>query len=968
MGLEPGTKIGSYEIVSAIGAGGMGEVYRARDDKLRRDVAIKVLPADLVDDEERRARFLREARASAAVNHPYIATIHEVGEADGLAFIAMELVDGQPLRSLLRKGGMPVQEVLRIGSELAEGLAHAHACRVLHRDLKPENIIVRKDGHPKILDFGLAKLLEKGDPLGEPVVSGLETVSAAMTLEGRIMGTPAYMSPEQARGDALDARSDIFSLGCVIYEMAAGLAPFDGRSALEILGAIVRDRPATPSDMNASVPVELDRIIGKCLEKAPEDRYQHAEDLAVDLRVLRRHSSSGSFDLAVPSGGLAAPRRDSVPSLAGAPGFGPKRWAPYLAIVLLAGAGIGWWISRSLSTPAGTTPGPVRQFEVDIGKALPLYDWTIVSQFALSPDGRRLAYIARTGESSLLYVRGLDEIQATAIPGTENALAPFFSPDGKWIAYYLADPAGHENKLVKVPVDGGPPQVLCDAWPPSGGTWLPGGRILFASTEPFTNRPIWDGSVRWGLSEIGDGGGTPRLVTTVNRAAEGEAAHGLPHVLPGGRAVLFTIRRTGGDWAKPEIAGAEPDWSTESSDVALLDPASGEYHTLIKNASAATYSPSGHILFMRGSDLWAAPFDITRLAVTGSARVVRQHLQAMRYPTLNVPYAIDNDGSAVFLPAAEVSARQRSLVWVDRKGGREAAQVPPANRIETPRVSPDGERILYVVQAANGNIWVHERSRPGSRIRLTFDDTDARYPVWFPDSRHFLYALRGADERSPIGYFTTIHRFRADGAGSPELWARPNVDVGDISFPMVVLADGRTVLYQEGGSPRTLWDVADSSRPKGQRYIVQTPALDEDPVLSKDGRWLAYSSLESGSSQIYVCPYPDTQSARWQVTSEGGAQPLWSPDGSELYYRAGSAMMAVPIRTRPTFQAGTPVKLFEGDFLNPGGHQRDYDLEYPAGKRFLMVEEVEPEVQDTKLVFVQNWNEELDKLVPPGSP
>jgi len=292
--------------------------------------------------------------------------------------------------------------------------------------------------------------------------------------------------------------------------------------------------------------------------------------------------------------------------------------------------------------------------------------------------------------------------------------------------------------------------------------------------------------------------------------------------------------------------------------------------------------------------------------------------------------------------------------------------MPPANLIETPRVSPDGERILYVVQAATGDIWVHERSRPGSRMRLTYDETDDRRPVWFPDSRQFLYMDRVADKASPIGFSSRILHHRADGAGRPTLWPRAFPQAHLFSLPMVVLDDARTVLYQEGGTAETLWDIADSSRPYEQRYIVQSPALEEDPVLSADGHWLAYSALESGVRQIYVRPYPETQGGRWQITSEGGSQPLWAPDGSELYYRKGAAMMAVPIRTRPAFRAGAAVKLFEGDFLNQDSPRRDYDLEYPGGRRFLMVEEFEPDAPNTRFVYVQNWDEELKTLVPAG--
>lgn len=961
MALNPGTRLGPYEINAAIGAGGMGEVYRARDSKLRRDVAIKVLPVQLIGDPERQSRFLREARASAALNHPNIATVYEVNEADGLTYISMELVEGDSLRSLLRRGPMPITDALRIAAELAEGLAHAHESRVIHRDLKPENIIVRPDGRPKILDFGLAKLLEQPDGSRHSQLSEAETVTSVVTRESNILGTPAYMSPEQVRGEAVDARADIFSLGSTLYEVAVGRAPFTGRSMVDILGSILRDEPLPPSDANGKVPPELDRIIGKCLEKARENRYQHADDLAVDLRKLRRDTESG-LDRSVMSKGRAATFDARWWRT-----VTPKQVVLLVAIALLAGSGFGWWITKVSSPSFDNSQKRVRRFEIDIGKALTLFDWSIASEFALSPDGIRIAYVARTGENSRLYLRRLDEIEATAVPGTDHALAPFFSPDGQWVAYYSADAPGQVNELRKVPVEGGPPQTLCKAWPPSGGIWLPDGTIVFSSTEPFTDRAVWDGSVQWGLFRISDNGGTPRLIASVNRAAGGEAAYGRPSRLPGDNAVLFTIRRTGGTWAQPGSASDEPDWRTATADVAVLDLESGKYHTLITNAHDAAYSPSGHILFMRDNDLWAAPFESDKLAVTGPERIVRENLQSMSFPTMNSPYALDGRGSAMFLPEAEVPPRERSLVWVDRKGGREPAEVIPAVGIETPRVSPDGKRILYVVQSATGDIWCHERARPGSRMRLTYDGTDDRRPVWFSDSQRFLYMVRTIDSSSPIGYFSETFLYRADGSGRPSNLPASFGGASNLSIPMVVLSGGGAALFQEAGGAETLWDIAKSSLPAPQRYIVQSPNLDEDPVLSADERWLAYSALESGVRQVYVCPFPDTQSGRWQVTSAGGNQPLWAPDGSELYYRNGPAMMAVPIQTKPAFRAGSPVKLFEGTFINPDNARRDYDLDYPTGKRFLLVQEFEPDVANTKFIFVENWDEELSRLVPRGN-
>ena len=868
-----------YEIGEQLGAGGMGAVYRARDQKLGREVAIKVLPEEFGRDTDRIARFQREAKLLASLNHPNIAAIHGLEESNGTNFLVLELVEGQTLAERIKAGPIPVEESLKLALQIAEALEAAHEKGVIHRDLKPANIKVTPDGKVKVLDFGLAKAYA-GDR-EEVNLSNSPTLSNAATQQGVILGTAAYMSPEQARGKTVDKRTDIWAFGCVLFEMLASRAAFFGSDVSDILAAVIRAEPEWDS-LPANLHWRLREVIDRCLKKDPKDRYHDISDVRADL--LR---------IVTDPGGLAQPIT-AVPSRAGMRTVLP--W--FAAVIGIALGGTAVWRLRP------SEPRQVMRFDYDLpgeqqfsNPAAPL--------LAVSPDGRQFVYSTPKG----LYSRPVDALTAKLVPGTEGTTQqPFFSPDGKWIGYFS------ENQLRKIPVSGGDSIVLCAlADSPQGATWYADDTIVFGTNK--------------GLMRISANGGTPEFFVRTH-----SQALAAPQILPNGQSVLYS------------------NVSLSKIVVKSLEP--GEYKELFAGR-AARYLPTGHIVYTAGNDLWAVPFNAESMELSGG------HVPLIEAVWGSL-YAVSDSGTMVYVPGKMDTAPQgRTLVWVDRNGKEEpiSAQL---NRYQYPKISPDGAKVALAIAAAdNSDIWILDIAR-NTLTRLTFEGANSA-PVWTPDGKKIAFYSFGRQDKN----LNAVYWKAADGSGiDEELGSR------DIAFiPCCWSSDGKALLGAETIDYRN-FDIGMLSIDIHLRKpLLRQEYLEIQPQLSPDGRWIAYASNESHKNEIYVRPFPDVNMGRWQISTEGGDSPLWSPDGLELFYLNGDAVMAASVKTGSSFSiVGAPRVLFQGTYVSSGSRDGiPWDIS-PDGKRFLMMKPSGASTSASggprKVNVVVNWLEELKKRVP----
>ncbi len=883
-----GQTISHYKIIEKIGQGGMGVVYRAQDTNLSRDVAIKVLPEQFTQDPQRLARFEREAKLLASLNHPNIAAIYGLEEADGVRFLALELVEGETLADLLTKGPVPVEKTLELCRQIAEGVEAAHEKGVIHRDLKPANVKVTPEGKVKILDFGLAKAFEGEVPVAD--ISQSPTLTEEMTRAGVILGTAAYMSPEQAKGKQVDKRTDLFAFGCVLYELLTGRRAFQGETVTETLAKVLEGEP----DWNALpgvLPSTIRFLMSRCLQKDPGKRLQHIDG----ARILIEEAVTGVTPVSPIEVSSPSPWKQAIP------------WS--LAGLMALTIGFMFWNSSSTTPTSTSTPEPVVRFVA----ALPADLQAARSNLgivALSRDGAHLAYAATRGGTPQLYLRSMDQLEAKPIPGTENVIYPFFSPNGQWIAFFA------DGKLKKMSVNGGTPVILCDVYSPNvTASWASEDTILF--TQPSSV-----------ISRVPAAGGTPEALTTLD-SDQGESSHGSPHLLPDGDTLLFTAN------------------SVEDRKVVVQSLETGERKIVLEGAADARYVPTGHLVYAQAGTLMAVGFDLGQLEATGSATPILDGVLQVGGPNSPAHLAFSDTGTLVYIPSRVNPRLESTLVWVDREGTVQPLGAPP-RPYSQPRLSPDGQRVIVQIASSAGpDLWVLYDIRSETLSRFTFQN--GQFPLWTPDGERITFQSRRLGGRPKLFWKA------ADGTGIPEQLSEGELPHTAHSWS----PDGKVLAFSER-SPAFNSDILllplEGER-KPQTFL-RTPSNETGPVFSPDGRWLAYRSNESGRQEIYVQPFPAT-GAKWLISTEGGEEAVWASSG-EIFYRNGDRMMAVEITTEPTFTAGTPKLLFEGSYYSYGP-RAEYDVTQD-GQRFLMVKTGEQKV--TELNVVENWFEELKRLVP----
>ena len=909
-----GRRLSEYELQSWLGAGGMGEVYRARDVKLGRDVAIKVLPTLLAHDADRVARFRREAQILATLNHPHIAAIYALEESDDVLGLVLELVEGPTLAERVIKGPVALNEALTIARQTADALEAAHAKGIVHRDLKPANIKFTPDGVAKVLDFGLAKA---ASDRAMPAVTALATVDA--TREGMILGTAPYMSPEQARGLAIDHRTDIWAFGCVLYEVLTGRKAFRGETVADCVAAILGKDPDWAA-LPASTPTSVTTLLRRCLEKDAERRLASIGDARDELDAVLVAKS------AVWSRIFAGPRLAYVALVAG---------------VLVVSGVAGLALRGVRATPE----------RVDIGLANEFIPLTHSSELAFSPDGTLIAYatsksmadmpqmavvsagVAGGGDMSSsmpamtmaeqIYVQTRGEQGGRPIGGALGR-GPFFSPDGKWLGFWHA-PSG---TLRKVALSGGAPiRITAAVSGIAGATWGSDDSIVFAWFDLF---------------RIAASGGTPTTLLKVDEQ-RGERFYRHPSFLPSGKAVLFTI-------------GMADNYSYDDANIAVLSLETKQKKILIEGGSSARYSPSGHLIYAHAGKLLAVPFDAVKLEVTGQPFPVANGV-FMSANTGMAAYAISEGGHLVYA-AGPTEQGSRQLVWVDREGKPTALSLPPRSYLH-PRLSPDSRQVAIEVEGASHDIFTYDLAR-GVLSKMSLDGA-SHWPLWTPNGQRLTF-------RSWKTGSMTMWWMPADRSGAPELLT----DIGTMQSPETWSPDGKALAFTQMDDPESGSDIyilpMDGDRKP--RALVRTKFSEGSPKFSPDGKWLAYSSNESGRPEVYAMAYPGP-GAKIQISTDGGTDPVWRRDGRELYYRNGDRMMVVDVVGSNTL-VSKPKVLWEGKYLAgvgsscgmAGPTSSNYDVT-ADGQRFLMIQDTSEKVECKLLRIVSNWSSDLTTSLMP---
>ena len=906
MGLTPGTRLGSYEVVALIGAGGMGEVYRARDTRLNRDVALKVLPEAFASNPERMARFEREAKLLATLNHPNIAAIYGLEVCGSIRALVMELVEGPTLADRVASGPVPVEETLPIARQVADAVEYAHDQNVMHRDLKPANIKVTSEGVVKVLDFGLAKAL--ADEPTQADMSNSPTLSMAATMQGVILGTAAYMSPEQARGKKVDRRADVWAFGCVCCELLTGRRVFAGEDVSETLAWVMTKEPAFDT-FPTTTPPAIRNLLRRCLERNLKRRMQHMGE----ARIIIEDVLSGAA---------------SEPGAAQRKGRERMAWAVAAVAIVIAALALG---AVTYFRRAAEAPQPMR-LSAEIGADASLYTAYGPSAI-LSPDGMRLALLAAgSDQRRRIYVRSLDQLQATALSGTENAGDPFFSPDGQWIGFFAG------GKLKKISVQGGAAVTLCDAADDRGGSWGQDGMIVFTKDT---------GSA---LSKVSSAGGTSQPLTTLDKQA-GEITHRWPQVLPGGKAVLFT--------SSTSVAGA----GFEDAEIVVYSMASGQRKTLQRGGFHGRYLPSGHVVYMHEGTLFAVPFDLERLEVSGQPAPILEGVSA-NPSSGGAQFSFSETGNLMYV-AGGGGGQNVSIYWMDREGKFQPLRETPGFYYN-PAFSPDGKRLaLDILDGQRRDIWVYEWERD-TLTRLTFAGEQNGYPAWTPDGQRIRYSSQEKGGTFNLGWI------RADGAGnaqrlaeskSPQLAGSWRPDGKVLAFYQTNTNTGNDIMILPlEGDEKSGW------KPGEPKPFVNSPFAELEPAFSPDGRWLAYASNESGNYEVYVRPFPGP-GGKWQISTGGGLYPKWSRNGKELFYRTPDSKIMVATYTAAgdSFRAGKPQLWSPGQFTDRGAATYNFDL-HPDGKRFAVLKApgTEQAAAVNKVNIVLNWFDELRRRVPAG--
>ncbi len=875
--MEPGTRLGHYEILSPLGAGGMGEVYRAHDTTLDRDVAIKVLPEDFAADPERLVRFHREARLRASLNHPNVATIYGFEESGGVRFIAMELVEGQSLAEQLKASGrIPVDVALEIARQIALALEAAHEAGVIHRDLKPANVQVTPDGNVKVLDFGIAKVHEP------EVASDLSQSPTAMapTATGVVMGTAHYMSPEQARGKPLDKRTDIWSFGCVLYEMMTGRTAFAGETVIDVLTAVLEREPDWTALPETTSPI-IQRLLQRCLRKDPGQRLHDIADVRIELH-------------------------DEQPEPAPPTDRQPRPFMIGRALVVTLGAvgllmlGIAAW--QAMRPSSGTAPVvsrlvvtvPPDQELNQIGGSYPL---------ALSPQGDRLAYVAETQGKLSLFVRDLDDFEARAIPGSEGARYPFFSPDGEWVGFVTV------GQMFKAAVAGGRPIVVSESASFGRGiSWGADGHIYFI----ISGAP--------GLSRVSADGGAPEAVVSQNPEIDA-LRHRWPHVLPDASGVLSTV--------------VIPADSVNQQDhrLAVLSFATGEWQELGQGTQGQVIRDDTLVYHAANGELRVVAFDLDSHRIAGSPTSV--HDGVFRASGGGGAYfAVSRTGSLVYVRGGF----DRSLVRVDREG-RDTPLTDEVRGFRLPRVSPDGSQVAATIDPRPSQVWVLDVAR-GTLTKVA-DEGHTLFAIWTPDGQRVVFA-RGAD----------LYAQSRDGTGNAELL----LGAPYRQYPASFSPDGELLVFNQV-HPTTGADIWAVSSEAEVFPLLETEADEYRARVSPDGSWIAYASNETGVLEVYVAAFPE-MGRRQRISVAGGTDPVWARDGTELFYSNDGQLWVVPLDAGPALTAGIPEVLFDW----PHGISQTFDV-FPDGRSFVMVK-TDPESAPDRFYVVLNWFDELTRLAP----